>query len=169
MVTNRDGALELWQAESRSRLTIAVGAHLVPNATDLHVAPTPRAVLRDVVEGPTAFLVRASLEAVPLPLHLRADHLRQQAAGHPLDRSAAGRRFEAGPPIRPEPHLQVDGTNEVVEGLSVQSGHPVVGRQQLPQGLPELDQAPPFALPDALARLEQPVLGQPCGRLLGIR
>src|ERR671920_995776 len=160
MVTNRDGALELWQAESRSRLTIAVGAHLVPNATDLHVAPTPRAVLRDVVESPTAFLVRASLEAVPLPLHLRTDHLRQQAAG---------RRFEAGPPIRPEPHLQVDGTNEVVEGLRVQSGHPVVGQQQISQGLPELDQAPPFALPDALARLEQSVLGQPCGRLLGIR
>src|ERR671910_462254 len=104
MVTNRDGALELWQAESRSRLTIAVGAHLVPNATDLHVAPTPRAVLRGVVEG-----------------------------------------------------------------LRVQSGHPVVGQQQISQGLPELDQAPPFALPDALARLEQPVLGQPCGRLLGIR
>src|SRR5829696_3509542 len=73
-----------------SRLALAVGAHFVPSAADVHVAPAPGAVLRGVVEGPAASLVTTGLQSIPLPLPLRPAHLRQQPRHHALGRTIPG-------------------------------------------------------------------------------
>src|SRR5918999_1475615 len=79
---------------ARSRLALAVGAHFVPSAADVHVAPASGAVLRGVVEGPVAPLVSAGLQSLPLALRLRPDHLREQTGHDALGRTIPGGRLQ---------------------------------------------------------------------------
>src|SRR5215204_3500347 len=79
-----------------SRLALAVGAHFVPSAADVHVAPASGAVLGGVVEGPAALLVAAGLQSLPLALRLRPDHLREQAGHDVLGRTILGGGLQGG-------------------------------------------------------------------------
>src|SRR5215204_4335245 len=121
-----------------SRLALAVGAHFVPSAADVHVAPATGAVLRGVVEGPAAPLVTAGLQSLPLALSLRPDHPREQAGHDALGRTIPGSGLHGGASVRPEAHPQGGGGNEAVQLLRIRPGfgRAIVDQQQPPQSLP---------------------------------